>query len=182
MVLAFAYTFVFSGRGAFMQMGALVGTMMVANVAMVIIPKQRMVVADLIAGRQPDPKLGAVAKQRSLHNNYLTLPVIFVMIANHYPLAFATPLELADLRHRAGDRRRHPPLLQQPPQGPALAVVDLGRGCRRDDRDRAAEHGRAGAGRGERGAAQEPVTFAQAEEVVLGAAACATRPSRCGRA
>ena len=46
--------------------------------------------ADLIAGRQPDPKLGAVAKQRSLHNNYLTLPVIFVMIANHYPLAFAT--------------------------------------------------------------------------------------------
>ena len=89
-VLAFAYTFVFSGRGAFMQMGALVGTMMVANVAMVIIPKQRIVVADLIAGRQPDPKLGAVAKQRSLHNNYLTLPVIFVMIANHYPLAFAT--------------------------------------------------------------------------------------------
>lgn len=89
-VLAFGYTFVFSGRGAFMQMGALVGTMMVANVAMVIIPKQRIVVADLIAGKQPDPKLGAVAKQRSLHNNYLTLPVIFVMIANHYPLAFAT--------------------------------------------------------------------------------------------
>ena len=90
LVLAFAYTFVFSGRGAMMQMGALVGTMMVANVAMVIIPNQRMVVADLIAGKQPDPKLGAEAKQRSLHNNYLTLPVIFVMIANHYPLAFAT--------------------------------------------------------------------------------------------
>ena len=90
LVLAFAYTFVFSGRGAMMQMGALVGTMMVANVAMVIIPNQRVVVADLIAGKQPDPKLGAAAKQRSLHNNYLTLPVIFVMIANHYPLAFAT--------------------------------------------------------------------------------------------
>ena len=90
LVLAFAYTFVFSGRGAMMQMGALVGTMMVANVAMVIIPNQRVVVADLIAGKQPDPKLGADAKQRSLHNNYLTLPVIFVMIANHYPLAFAT--------------------------------------------------------------------------------------------
>ncbi len=90
LILAFAYTFLFSGRGAMMQMGALVGTMMVANVAMVIIPNQRIVVADLIAGRQPDPKYGAIAKQRSLHNNYLTLPVIFVMIINHYPLAFAT--------------------------------------------------------------------------------------------
>ena len=56
LVLAFAYTFVFSGRGAMMQMGALVGTMMVGNVAMVIIPNQRVVVADLIAGRQPDPE------------------------------------------------------------------------------------------------------------------------------
>ena len=46
-----------------------------------------MVVADLIAGRTPDPALGAQAKQRSLHNNYLTLPVLFVMISNHYPLA-----------------------------------------------------------------------------------------------
>ena len=142
-VLAFAYTFVFSGRGAFMQMGALVGTIMVANVAMVIIPNQRIVVADLIAGRQPDPKLGAVAKQRSLHNNYLTLPVIFVMIANHYPLAFATPLELADLRHRAGDRRRHPALLQRRATracrrrgGPGrVAVVGM-------VADRSAEHGR----------------------------------------
>jgi uncharacterized membrane protein len=73
-----------------MQMGALIGTMMVANVFLVIIPNQKKVVADLIAGRTPDPKLGAQAKQRSLHNNYLTLPVIFTMIANHYPLAFAS--------------------------------------------------------------------------------------------
>ena len=58
-------------------------------VFLLIIPNQKKVVADLIAGRQPDPKLGKQAKQRSLHNNYLTLPVIFVMIANHYPLAFA---------------------------------------------------------------------------------------------
>lgn len=89
--LAYGYTLVFSGRGAFMQMGALIGTMMVANVFLVIIPNQRKIVADLLAGRSPDPALGAAAKQRSLHNNFLTLPVIYVMIANHYPLAFAGP-------------------------------------------------------------------------------------------
>ncbi|MPZ10619.1 MAG: cysteine desulfurase [Kiloniellaceae bacterium] len=88
--LSWLFTLVFSGRGMVMQMGALIGTMMVANVFLVIIPNQRKVVADLIAGRQPDPKLGKQAKQRSLHNNYLTLPVIFTMIANHYPLAFAS--------------------------------------------------------------------------------------------
>ena len=63
---------------------------MVANVFFVIIPNQKIVVADLIAGRKPDPALGAQAKQRSLHNNYLTLPVLFLMISNHYPLSFAT--------------------------------------------------------------------------------------------
>ncbi len=89
-VLAYASTMLFSGRGAYMQMGAMIGTIMVANVAHIIIPNQRKVVADLIAGRTPDPALGAQAKQRSLHNNYLTLPVVFVMISNHYPLAFAS--------------------------------------------------------------------------------------------
>lgn len=88
--LSWGFTQIFSGRGAHMQMGALIGTMMVANVFLVIIPNQKKVVADLIAGRSPDPKLGRQAKQRSLHNNYLTLPVVFVMIANHYPLAFAS--------------------------------------------------------------------------------------------
>ena len=92
MLVAFAFLFtrVFSSRGAFMQMGALIGTIMAANVLMVIIPGQRKVVADLIAGRKPDPIHGQRGKQRSLHNNYLTLPVVFVMIGNHYPLAFAT--------------------------------------------------------------------------------------------
>ena len=88
--LAFVFTLIFSGRGAYMQMGSLIGTMMVANVFLVIIPNQKKVVADLIAGRTPDPSLGQQAKQRSLHNNYLTLPVLFVMISNHYPLAFAS--------------------------------------------------------------------------------------------
>jgi uncharacterized membrane protein len=63
---------------------------MAANVLMVIIPGQRKVVADLIAKRAPDPLHGQRGKQRSTHNNYLTLPVVFVMISNHYPLAYAT--------------------------------------------------------------------------------------------
>jgi uncharacterized membrane protein len=63
---------------------------MAANVAMIIIPNQKIVVADLKAGRVPDAKYGKIAKQRSLHNNYLTLPVIFFMLTSHYPLAFAT--------------------------------------------------------------------------------------------
>jgi uncharacterized membrane protein len=88
--LAWVATRLFSPRGAFMQMGALIGTIMAANVLMVIIPGQRKVVADLIAGRTPDPVHGKRGKQRSTHNNYLTLPVVFVMLSGHYPLAYAT--------------------------------------------------------------------------------------------
>jgi uncharacterized membrane protein len=88
--LSYGFTFVFSSRGAFMELGALIGTIMAANVLMVIIPGQRKVVAALVAGQTPDPIYGKRGKQRSVHNNYLTLPVIFVMIGNHYPMAFAT--------------------------------------------------------------------------------------------
>jgi uncharacterized membrane protein len=88
--LSYGFTFVFSSRGAFMELGALIGTIMAANVLMVIIPGQRKVVAALIAGQAPDAVYGKRGKQRSVHNNYLTLPVIFVMIGNHYPMAFAT--------------------------------------------------------------------------------------------
>ncbi|MDG3440009.1 urate hydroxylase PuuD [Nitrospirillum amazonense] len=83
-------THVFSPRGAMLQMGALIGTMMVANVFLLIIPNQRKVVATLLAGGTPDASLGKAAKQRSMHNNYLTLPVVFLMIGNHYPLTYAT--------------------------------------------------------------------------------------------
>lgn len=89
-LLSFIYTQVFSHRGAFMQMGITIGTMMVANVAMVIIPGQKKVVQALKAGDDPNPIYGVRGKQRSLHNNYLTLPVIFVMIGGHYPIIFAT--------------------------------------------------------------------------------------------
>jgi uncharacterized membrane protein len=88
--MSFIYTLLFTGRAAMLHMGAFTATIMAANVAMIIIPNQKIVVADLKAGRVPDAKYGKVAKQRSLHNNYLTLPVIFFMLSSHYPLAFAT--------------------------------------------------------------------------------------------
>jgi uncharacterized membrane protein len=88
--LTYGFTHVFSGRGAFTQIGALIGTIMVANVFVVIIPNQRKIIADLVAGRTPDGALGDAGKQRSVHNNYLTLPVVFLMISNHYPLLYAT--------------------------------------------------------------------------------------------
>ena len=88
--LTYGFTHVFSGRGAFTQIGALIGTIMVANVFVVIIPYQKKIVAAMIAGKEPDPFWGAIGKQRSVHNNYLTLPVVFLMLSNHYPLFFAT--------------------------------------------------------------------------------------------
>ena len=89
-VLSWGLTHVFTGRAAFLHLGALTATIMSANVFLVIIPNQKIVVADLQAGRKPDPKYGKIAKLRSTHNNYLTLPVLFLMLSNHYPLAFAT--------------------------------------------------------------------------------------------
>ncbi len=81
---------VFTGRAALLHLGAFTATIMTANVFFIIMPNQRIVVADLKAGQTPDPKYGKIAKLRSTHNNYLTLPVIFLMLSNHYPLAFAT--------------------------------------------------------------------------------------------
>jgi uncharacterized membrane protein len=89
-VMAWGYTQVFTGRAALLHLGAFTATIMSANVFFVIIPNQEIVVKDLKAGRTPDPKYGAIAKLRSTHNNYLTLPVLFLMLSNHYPLAFAT--------------------------------------------------------------------------------------------
>ncbi|MFN6924763.1 MAG: urate hydroxylase PuuD [Tabrizicola sp.] len=88
--MSWFYTQVFSGRAAMLHLGAFTATIMSANVFFIIMPNQRIVVADLKAGRKPDPKYGKIAKQRSTHNNYLTLPVIFLMLSNHYPLVFAT--------------------------------------------------------------------------------------------
>ena len=88
--MSWGYHQVFTGRAAMLHLGAFTATIMTANVFFIIMPNQRIVVADLKAGRTPDGKYGKIAKLRSTHNNYLTLPVIFLMLSNHYPLAFAT--------------------------------------------------------------------------------------------
>ncbi len=88
--MSWFYAQVFSGRAALLHLGAFTASIMSGNVFFVIMPNQRIVVADLKAGRKPEPRYGKIAKQRSTHNNYLTLPVIFLMLSNHYPLVFAT--------------------------------------------------------------------------------------------
>lgn len=88
--MAWFYTQVFTGRAALLHLGAFTATIMSGNVFFIIIPNQKIVVADLMASRTPDAIYGKIAKQRSTHNNYLTLPVIFLMLSNHYPLAFAS--------------------------------------------------------------------------------------------
>jgi len=85
---AWGLTRVFGGRGAFMHYGAILGTIMVANVAHVIIPGQRRMVEAIKAGREPDPRDGLMGKQRSVHNTYFTLPVVFTMISGHYAGVF----------------------------------------------------------------------------------------------
>jgi uncharacterized membrane protein len=89
-VMAWAYTQVFSGRAALLHLGAFTATIMTANVFFIIIPNQKKVVEVLKAGGTADPEYGRIAKLRSTHNNYLTLPVLFLMLSNHYPLAFAS--------------------------------------------------------------------------------------------
>ena len=88
--MSWGYNQIFTGRAALLHLGAFTATIMTANVFLIIIPNQKIVVADLKAGRTPDAKYGKIAKLRSTHNNYLTLPVIFLMLSNHYPLSFAT--------------------------------------------------------------------------------------------
>jgi uncharacterized membrane protein len=107
--MAWGYTQLFTGRAALLHLGSFTATIMSANVFLVIIPNQKIVVADLIAGRKPDPKYGRIAKTRSLHNNYLTLPVLFLMLSNHYPLAFGTQFNwvIASLVFMIGVLIRH---------------------------------------------------------------------------
>jgi len=89
-VMSWGYNQIFTGRAALLHLGAFTATIMTANVFFQIMPNQRIVVDDLKAGRTPDAKYGKIAKLRSTHNNYLTLPVVFLMLSNHYPLSFGT--------------------------------------------------------------------------------------------
>ena len=88
---AWGLTHVLGGRAAYIHVGAMIGTIMVANVAMVIIPGQRRMVEAMRAGGKPDPVYGIRGKQRSVHNNYFTLPVLFIMISNHFAMTYRHP-------------------------------------------------------------------------------------------
>lgn len=83
---AYFYTHVFSARAALIHVGAFIGTMMAANVFAIIIPNQKKIVASLLKGEKADPKYGIIGKQRSIHNTYLTLPVLVMMVSGHYPI------------------------------------------------------------------------------------------------
>ncbi|MFN8924214.1 MAG: urate hydroxylase PuuD [Rhodospirillales bacterium] len=166
-LLTLLFCNVFSGRGAFVQIGALIGTIMVASVFVTIIPNQRKTVAALIAGGKPDPIWGKQAKQRSLHNNYLTLPVVFLMLANHYPLLFGTrynwlivaivllmgPL----IRHFFNSRHAGTGSPWWTWVAAAAGLVAIGWLSAQGPRDAVRADGRT----------PSPVAFAQAEEVVL---------------
>lgn len=86
--IAWGLAHLLSGRAAYMHVGALLGIIMVQNVLFVIQPSQRRMVRANAAGQVPDPAWGHAAKQRSVHNNYITLPVVFVMISNHFPVTY----------------------------------------------------------------------------------------------
>jgi len=86
--LSYGLTQIFSARGAYMHMGAIIGTIMAGNVAFGIMPSQRALVKAVEEGRSPDPSYGLNAKVRSTHNTYTTLPIIFIMISNHYPMTY----------------------------------------------------------------------------------------------
>lgn len=87
--MAFVLSKLLSGRAAYIHVGAMMGTMMVGNVLMLIIPGQRKLVEAMQQGQSPDPLHGQKAKQRSVHNNYFTLPVLFIMISNHYAMTYS---------------------------------------------------------------------------------------------
>lgn len=100
--LAWALHRVLSGRAAFIHVGSAIGTIMVANVFFIIIPGQKKMVAALQAGQLPDPIHGKRGKQRSVHNNYFTLPVLFIMISHHYASTYGHPYAWAVLALIAG--------------------------------------------------------------------------------
>ena len=119
LLIAFAYFYahVFSGRGAYIHFGAMIGTLMAANVFFVIIPAQKAMVKAAKQGNYLNPQLGKNALFRSIHNNYFTLPVLFVMISNHFPSTFgneyqwavlcAITLGTAGIKHYLNLREKH---------------------------------------------------------------------------
>jgi len=115
----------FSGRAAFMHIGALLGTIMVANVWERILPAQQQMLDATRAGRPADFTLGERAKQRSVHNSYMTFPVLFVMLSNHFPATYASPVNwlVLLLLFVAGASMRHVMIGRGPAARWALAPV-----------------------------------------------------------
>ena len=122
-----------AARAMYLQIGAMLGTIMVGNAFFVIIPAHWELVRAKQAGREPDPAANARAKLRSVHNNYLTLPVVFTMLSNHFPFTYGRQLRVAHPRRPARDRSVGPALLQPAAHGPHR-VVDPGE--RRPSRSR----------------------------------------------
>ena len=145
---SWVFTQFFSGRGALIHTGALMATIMTANVFFVIMPNQRKSVAALMAGQKPDPKWVKSSKVRSTHNNYITLPVLFLMLSNHYPVDLLQCAGHSGDRHLRHRRRRAGALFLQrlASRSRPRAVVGLGGGRGRDPlrfrfrRDRFAGH------------------------------------------
>lgn len=115
---SYFYTHIYSARAALIHVGAFVGTLMACNVFRIIIPNQKKITAALLAGEAPDGRYGIIGKQRSVHNTYLTLPVLVMMLSGHYPLITNHPqawllvgiiiiggasLRHALIRHEVGD-------------------------------------------------------------------------------
>src|SRR5205085_7742942 len=90
--VSYGLTHVLSGRAAYIHIGAMLGTLMTANVWFYVVPSQRELVAATRAGLPQDPALSYRAKLRSIHNNYMTFPVLFIMVSNHFPGAYSNPL------------------------------------------------------------------------------------------
>ncbi len=134
-VVGFVLCHLLSGRAAFLHVGAMIATTMSANVFFWIIPGQKKMVAAMRAGQTPDPIHGKRGKQRSVHNNYLVLPVIFCMLSNHYAFIYSGPgagLTLATLllaaaltRHFFNLRHKGIYKWQYPAAGLALLVIVL---------------------------------------------------------
>ena len=97
LIASYVACHVFAGRAAYLIMGAMLATMMSANVIMVIIPGQRKMVEAMLRGESPDPIYGKRGKQRSVHNTYVTLPVVFAMLSNHYAITYTHPYNWAVL-------------------------------------------------------------------------------------
>ena len=119
---------VFGGRGAYIHFGAMLGTIMVANVFFVIMPGQRELVAACSEGRAPDPEPAARAKQRSVHNTYITLPVLFTMISNHYAMAYGHAwnwLILLAMTFAGAAIRTYFVARHHPPASPAPAIAGV---------------------------------------------------------